>query len=165
VATSASAPLREIDAQPLAANEEDFSAAADPAVPAVATVDSARVVPAVALLEESPNRTPTPSARSIAANFEAAQASDPELARRFLGATRGFEARVLPARAAAVEPLAQMTTPSEARRARFVASAAMPAAFSPVGSSDKVARRLSDEQLYDRISRVNARGAGVLVKF
>jgi hypothetical protein len=31
--------------------------------------------------------------------------------------------------------------------------------------SDRSARGLSDERLYDTVSRVNARGAGVAVKF
>ncbi|MBI5768008.1 MAG: hypothetical protein HZA93_09445 [Verrucomicrobia bacterium] len=123
-----------------------------------------RVVPVVALLSDSVTDNSSPSARTIAANRAMAQAVDPELANRFLNTARGFEARVMPARQPAVEPLAQVSL-SEARRARqFIG--ALPVAFNhSTGSSEKVARKISDERLYDTVSRFGASGDRVKIKF
>jgi len=55
--------------------------------------------------------------------------------------------------------------PSGSRRSNLIASATLAATTVPVIASERSARALSDERIYDTISRVNARGAGVLVKF
>ncbi len=107
----------------------------------------------------------SPSARLIAENFAALQADEPFVARRWQSPARGFETRVLPARAKPVEPLSQMKIPSVSRRSYLIASATLAATTAPVLASDRSARGLSDERLYETISRVNARGAGMLVKF
>ncbi|MEY2880732.1 MAG: hypothetical protein RLZZ15_3112 [Verrucomicrobiota bacterium] len=81
-------------------------------------------------------------------------------------ATRGFESRAVPARPAPVEPLTQITPPSGVRRARLLANALPVAATQPApASSERNAHRISEDRLYESISRVGARGAGVLVKF
>jgi hypothetical protein len=122
------------------------------------------VVPVFAMLAEPAAEESSPSARAIAANRLVAQAVDPELARRFLPNPRGFEARALPARQPAVEPLAQMSV-SEARRARQ-SVAALPVAHSTnTASSEKIARRISDERLYDTVSRFGASGDRLKFKF
>ena len=82
-----------------------------------------------------------------------------------LSPVRGFETRVLPARSKPVEPLAQMKVPSGSRRSNLIASATLASTTGPLIASDRSARAVSDERIYDTISRVNARGAGVLVKF
>lgn len=99
-----------------------------------------------------------PSARSIAENMAAAEV--------MLGASQpGFEARALPARATPREPLAEMQNPSESRRSRFAAAfASMTTEASPAPSA-RVARRLSDEQLYDSIHRFGASGNSVSFRF
>jgi hypothetical protein len=107
----------------------------------------------------------SPSARLIAENFAALQADEPFVARQWQSPARGFETRVLPARAKPVEPLSQMKIPSGSRRSNLIASATLAATTAPVLASDRSARGLSDERLYETISRVNARGAGMLVKF
>ncbi len=101
----------------------------------------------------------------ITENFASLQGAEASLARDLLSPPRGFETRVLPARAKPVEPLAQMRVPSGSRRSNLIASATLASTTTPVLPSDRSARGLSDERLYDTISRVNARGAGVLVKF
>lgn len=101
----------------------------------------------------------------ITENFAVLQGAEATLARDLLSPPRGFETRVLPARAKPVEPLAQMRVPSGSRRSNLIASATLASTTTPVLPSDRSARGLSDERLYDTISRVNARGAGVLVKF
>ncbi len=100
-----------------------------------------------------------------AENFVALQNVEPALSRQLLSPARGFETRVLPGRARPVEPLAQMKVPSGSHRSNVIASATLASTTAPVLASERSARGLSDERLYDTISRFNARGAGVLVKF
>ena len=100
-----------------------------------------------------------------AEKFTELQVADTRLSRQLLSSARGFETRVLPARSKPVEPLAHMKVPSGSRRSNLIASATLAATTVPVIASERSARALSDERIYDTISRVNARGAGVLVKF
>lgn len=103
--------------------------------------------------------------RGAAEKFMELQVADTLLSRQLLSPARGFETRVLPARSKPVEPLAQMKVPSGSRRSNLIASATLAATTVPVIASERSARALSDERIYDTSSRVNARGAGVLVKF
>lgn len=100
-----------------------------------------------------------PSARSIAENRVAAEV--------MLGTSAAsFETRPMAKRATPPEPLAQITYPSEMRRSRFaVAFAAAVDAPAPAASTARVARRLSDEQLYDTIRRFGASGNSVSFRF
>ncbi|MCX6954618.1 MAG: hypothetical protein NTV51_20890 [Verrucomicrobia bacterium] len=127
-----------------------------------------QMIPLVGAPTPADDYAPTvaPGTRLIAENFSAIQASETKLAQQFLSPDRGFETRALPARAKPVEPLAQMKVPSGgSRRSYLIASATLASTTTPVLTSDRSTRGLSDERLYDQISRVNARGAGVLVKF
>lgn len=90
----------------------------------------------------------TPSARHIAANLAAAEAAGPLVARHLLTPVSGFEARALPAHATTTEPLASMSSPATMRNARLLSAMAF-ATQAPVRSNENVARRLSDEQLYE----------------
>jgi hypothetical protein len=118
--------------------------------------DLARMVPQLPATSLKPAEA-TPSERSIAKNLAVAQA--------LLGTpTQGFESRALPARSAPQEPLEQMTTPAESRRSRF-ASAFASMTVASTATSARVARRLSDEQLYDSIHRFGASGNTVSIKF
>lgn len=111
----------------------------------------------------------TPSARSIAANLAAVKASEPELA-RFLDHLAGLESRSELNRSPAVDPLVNMQSPSDARRAR-VLSTALPNAAT--GSSDiserryqpRLARDLTDERLYERVSRIDLEGKRLAINF
>ena len=109
--------------------------------------------------------TLSPSIRSITENFTALQADEPVLSRQLLSPARGFETRALPSRSKPVEPLAQMKVPAGSRRSNLIASATLATTTVPVLTSERSARGLSDERLYETVSRVNARGAGMLVKF
>ena len=129
-----------------------------------ASVGPDRVVPVVAILGVSAADRIPPSARTIALNRVTAQTLDPELSNRFLATAHGFEARALPARQPAVEPLSQVSV-SEARRSRQLAFA-LPAAYtSSPASSEKIARKISDDRLYDSVSRFGAHGNSLNVKF
>lgn len=113
-------------------------------------------------------RDESPSARSIAGNFTAVQTTEGQFNRSLLDNQRGFETRVMPARA--VDPLAQMTPPSQARRARYLGKAlpASAATTAPAGrSSERLANRISDDRLYDSVSRYAFGGdrVSLMVKF
>jgi hypothetical protein len=129
---------------------------------AVATGQVAHTMP---LAESAPAvAEPTPSARYIAANLAAVQAANPKLVDEVFGqSTRAAEARE-PVR----DPLAQIGTLGDSRRSRLLATALPAIAGSTdiaVGSSDRIARRLTEERLYDTISRVGVKGDRVAFKF
>ena len=115
----------------------------------------------------TPMRDSAPSAKFIAANLALTRATEPIADKDFLGATRGFEARAMPARTPVLDPLAQMASPSDVRRSRLLNGAMSVSLNSPMPSrtTEIRARRLSDEQLYDTISRFGARGNSLLLKF
>lgn len=75
-----------------------------------------------------------------------------------------FETRALPARAPQ-EPLAQMSNPAERRRSRFASAFSAVAMNTSPTQTQRVARRLSDEQLYDSIHRFGASGNTVSIRF
>lgn len=104
-----------------------------------------------------------PSARYIAENMAALEIAPPTV-RSLLARARGFEARV--ARTAAIEPLQQMTPPSEARLERYRSPLVATTIEDSAGrTSERMARRLSGERLYEHISRIHARADQVLLKF
>lgn len=157
-------PLSQLAAPvPSAAQLARVEEPAEPA-PEIA-VATGRTAHAVLLLGESPAEPePSPSARAIAANLAAAQATDPHILTELFGA--------VPAEVAVRErprdPLAQISSPSESRRSRLLATALpVPAGYSEVevGSSDRVVRRLTEDRLYDSISRIGVRGDRVAIKF
>ncbi|HWA86595.1 MAG TPA: hypothetical protein VG710_10260 [Opitutus sp.] len=105
---------------------------------------------------------PTPSARYIAANLAALQAADPRLIEEAFGVRSHRSEDVEPMR----DPLAQISMPGESRRSRLLSTSLPVMATSvSVGSSDRVARRLTEDRLYDSISRVGVRGDRVAIKF
>jgi len=82
----------------------------------------------------------------------------------------GFETRAIPARTPKVDPLAQMASPSDARRSRLMNSAAAMAvsmSLTPTRNLERNLRRqISDEQTYENtVSRLVARGNSFGVKF
>ena len=113
----------------------------------------------------------SPSARSIAENFAAAQSGESTFGgRSFLGSTvHGFESRVLPARTPVVDPIAQMKAPSDVRRARYLGTALptnVSAKASTARSSERLASRIADERLYETgPSRLGLGGDRLMVKF
>jgi len=106
----------------------------------------------------------SPTARTIKANLVAAHQAHPELARKFLGQARGYEARVA-SRAQVVEPLSQMSLPSDVRRSRLLASALPVSTAAPARTSDRVPSRLSEDRLYDSVSRYGVGGNTLSIKF
>ncbi len=105
----------------------------------------------------------TPSARAMAANLAAVQASDPRLMDDVLSGN----VHVAEARQPVSDPLAQISPPGVSRRSRLLSTSLPVATVSTVsvGTSDRVARRLTDEQIYDRISRLDRDGNRLVIKF
>lgn len=89
------------------------------------------------------------------------------LSKASLGSDILLPARVAPAGRAVVDPLQQMTPPGESRRsARLLA--AMVSSAAPQSSSrlaERAASRISEETVYEQVSRFGARGDRFNVKF
>jgi hypothetical protein len=65
-----------------------------------------------------------------------------------------------------VEPLQQMTPPSDTRRSRLLTAMVAPASWdTSARTTERAASRIDEERLYDQIHRFGARGAGVQMKF
>ncbi len=106
-----------------------------------------------------------PGARLIGDKLISAQ--QVAFVREAVNASRGFESRVLPARTPRVDPLAQMASPADARRAWLLnAALASASATLPARSGDRVARRLTNDRFYDdTVSRFDAHGNSLAVRF
>lgn len=104
--------------------------------------------------------------RYIGPALTVAASAEPKNSPAFLpSASHGFEARVLPARST-VEPLQQITPPGERTRHKLLtAMMTMPATDMSSRTGERAADRISEERLYDQVSRFGARGAGVSMKF
>lgn len=150
-------------AEPAASASREF-VLSSAATPTGSLAEMIPVVGAAASADDSAVNL-SPSARLIAENFAALQISETALSSQLLSPARGFETRALPARTKPVEPLAQMRIPSGSRRSNLIASATLASTTTPVLPKERSARSLSDERLYETVSRVNAFGAGMLVKF
>jgi hypothetical protein len=69
-------------------------------------------------------------------------------------------------RGATLEPLAQMSSPTEVRRARYRTAMAIPVARETVAqANDRLARSLSDERMNDTIRRFDAKADRLSLKF
>jgi hypothetical protein len=139
-------------------------------IPSVAEVEASpvavgRVAHAIPLLDSAPELDElTPSERAIAANLAAAREADPGLVDEVFGSF----VRTVAVREQVRDPLARMNVPGEYRRSRLLASA-LPAMAGAndvaVGSSARVVRRLTEQRLYDSISRIGVQGDRVAIKF
>ena len=106
-----------------------------------------------------------PGARLIGDKLMSAQ--QVALVRDAVNASRGFESRVLPARTPRVDPLAQMASPADARRAWLLnAALASASATQPTRNGDRTARRITNDRFYDdTVSRIDAHGNSVGLRF
>jgi len=109
---------------------------------------------------------PTPSARYLAENLAAAQATDPSLDQMLGKVIRNIESQ--PTR---VEPLAQINLPGESRRSRLLGGALWLASAtsgdSALRTNDQATRRLTERRLSepDAISRIDVGGNRLTLKF
>jgi hypothetical protein len=119
-------------------------------------------------LDAGSEASESPSARWIAANLAAAQAAEPEVIRNLLGLSRSLDARIVPAVRSRAEPLEQMAPPSSERRTRLLGGV-VPALATydtdvPVPVSDRFVQGLSDERLYQTVSRYAEGGQYLSIK-
>jgi hypothetical protein len=163
----------DVNAYPVASSHSDVAVQQAPRVDLSLVESSEETVASVVELSSEPAELasgpalelePSPSARYIAANLAAAQEADPGLMDEVFGHSLRHVQAKLPIR----DPLAQVSSPGESRRARLLATA-LPVSTgnNEVGNatSDRIARRLTEERLYDTISRVGVKGDRVAIKF
>ena len=173
--TTAFPAVAELQSNAAVANAADIEMASDATNPGPVSEPAvspglSQVIPALNVVQSAPDsgQLATSTSRFITANLALNKAAAPAVAQNLLVAAHGFESRAMPARIPAVEPLAQMSSPSDARRARLLNGAVMSVSMNsvpPARTTELRARQLSDEQLYDTISRFGARGNSLLVKF
>lgn len=123
-----------------------------------------RVSHATPLLGALPDREPSPSERYIAANLAAAKAADPMIVDEVFGSPMRMSDNREPVR----DPLIQVASLGESRRSRLLTTALPPVPGNgdvAVGTSARVVRRLTEDRLYDSISRIGVRGDRVAIKF
>jgi hypothetical protein len=118
----------------------------------------------LAMMDSAAVNEPSPSAQYIAANLAAVQAADPGLVDDLFGPSM----RRVPVRQPVRDPLSQVNAPGESRRSRLLATA-LPVSASAseldAGMKDRLTRKLTEDRLYDTISRVGVRGDRVAIKF
>jgi len=110
------------------------------------------------------NDEPSPSARYIAANLAAAQEADPGL----MDDVFGRSLRHTQVRQPIQDPLAHVSSPGESRRSRLLATALPVNAGANelgVNANERLGRKLTEERLYDTITRVGVKGDRVAIKF
>ncbi|HEY0947859.1 MAG TPA: hypothetical protein VGD81_21425 [Opitutaceae bacterium] len=163
-----SSPVEKADPMPMVASAPAPQADAPVLAAAPASREITDMVPWVgsALRSEEIEMALSPSARSIAANLAAAVAGEPELTRKLTAAPAAIEPRAQTIR----EPLADVPTPSAARRARLFASynqsPEQPAETErSTDVRERLASRLSEEQLYETVRRLSGSGDRLIVKF
>jgi hypothetical protein len=152
-----------VSATPIAAPEHLVALA----VPALGDVPApVGAFAAGGVVVEANPQSQSPIVRHSSENLAVMQATDRSAARSLLAAASGFEDRAMPSRVA-VEPLQQMTPPSESRRARLLtAMVSMASLESSLRTTERAANRIAHERLYDdSMSRFDARGDRLQVKF
>jgi hypothetical protein len=177
-ATVASQPSVAVEGSPLAVVASGRAVTA----PEVSPIESITVVatagpnveaiaPTLAALSHAPETVPAATA-SVASQASISlgrvpRGSDIVVPARLAAAGATFEARPAPAVRAVVDPLQQMTPPGESRRnARLLAAMASPVSVPPASrGSERAASRISEETLYEQVSRFGARGDRFNVKF
>jgi hypothetical protein len=112
----------------------------------------------------------SPAARVIAANLAAVKANTPELVQMVERAS-GMEALISPrTKSQLVDPLARVKTSTDSRRSSRLLASALPAVNyaaedSSRGLNNRVDRSLTEERLYDSISRFGVKADRVAIKF
>jgi hypothetical protein len=151
---------------PVATDPNEYSEAMPVEENALSVVAAVEPAPRSPQSNDAPTaeREPSPSARYIAANLAAAQEADPSL----MDDVFGHSFRHAQSRQPIRDPLAQVSSPGESRRSRLLATA-LPvnagAAELGGGTNERFARTLTEQRLYDTISRVGLRGDRVAIKF
>jgi hypothetical protein len=112
--------------------------------------------------------TVAPSEQWIAANLAVAQAAEPEVVRNLLGLSTSLDDRMIPTVRERAEPLEQMSPPSSERRSRLLGGV-VPALATyggdvPAPVSDRFVKELSDDRLYESVSRYSEGADHISIK-
>ena len=128
------------------------------------------MIPMLGASEVHVGNSRTTSARHILANLEELETAQltEALGIGLLSVTprRGFESRALPARSAAIDPLQQMTPPSDFRRSRYLTAMVSTTSEDSLDrTTARMAQRISGDELYEQVQRFGTRRGGLNVKF
>jgi len=106
------------------------------------------------------------SVRSLEGALLALRGAEATFARDVLDVPHGSEVRLVASNKHRVDPLAQMTPPTEARRSSLF-NASFARSYEPAvrSATSRAVSRLSDDQLYDTASRFIAKGNSLGAKF
>ncbi len=160
--------------QTMAADQEtaERELVAPTAAQTVAMENAARSVSMLGVPAHA-DEAPSPAARMIAVNLEAVKSNSPELA-RLMERVSGMDALIAPTAkpAQVIDPLAKVSVTSENRRSSRLLASALPAvSYAAEGNADgagstvRLNRSLTEERLYDSISRFGFNADKVAIKF
>ncbi|MCP5529690.1 MAG: hypothetical protein H7A44_04540 [Opitutaceae bacterium] len=158
----AETPVKEIDKTPAVA-----VAASNAATPTVTPDRALRTMP---MLGGAGIENDSPTARMIAANLEAVKNSAPELA-QLINRVSGMDALIAPQqKTEVIDPLARVTVNPDRRSSRLLASALPVASYSSgeistEANTARLSRTLTEERLYDSVSRFGFNANRVAIKF
>lgn len=116
-----------------------------------------------------PENRYSPAAEAIAANLAAVRASAPELA-HLVARVSGVDAIINPRTPSqVVDPLARVESTSSSRRTSRLLASALPARYSSSDSEhesiNRVERNLTEDRMYDSISRFGVKADSVAIRF
>ena len=125
--------------------------------------------PVASAVEAQPESVYSPADQAIAANLAAVKAKTPELA-RLIARVSGVEEIINPRTPSeVVDPLVRVKTPNTSRRSSRLLASALPANYSQDretrGSMTRVERGLTEEQVYDSISRFGVKADRLAISF
>lgn len=125
--------------------------------------------PTPSVAQAQPESVYSPAQEAIAANLAAVEAKTPELA-RLIARVSGVDEIINPRTPTKVtDPLARVQAPSDSRRASRLLATALPVNYSSSpdshGGMTRVDRRLTEDRVYDSISRIGLKADRVAIRF
>lgn len=155
VSASVSSPLVN-RREPAVSAVNDRTAVAAIAAESPPSIDTIELMPRLL----APREVETPSARSIAANLAVLEQSEPELVNAVMGSRLSPPARVQTAAAVVTELASVPTNASKRNRlfAQYNDRQLSPEPTAPDIVRERLARRLGDNEIADRLSRIGLKG-------
>lgn len=134
------------------------------------SVASDRAVHSVSMFGGAGTENDSPTARMIAANLEAVKNSAPELA-QLINRVSGMDMLIAPQqKTEVIDPLARVTVNPDRRSSRLLAGSLPVASYvshevSNEANTARLSRSLTEERLYDSVSRFGFNANRVAIKF
>lgn len=172
VAQADSQPARAIAITTAPDSHTEADVSVQPAEPARVGTHLASVAEQIAGIT-SAREVEADSSTRFASVSSTTPADAPSFGAFFERAVAQLDAGFRPARQPSVEPLTQVQSPGDARRARLLAFTSPVDSHSPqytnasnvIRSRERITNRLNDEALYDSIRRLGVMGNGVSIQF